>query len=439
MLKKITTILLVLIVGLGFSSVDALAEGGRGGKTHPDRIDNKVTIVGEVVEVNQEGFQVLNSSGVIFTIDEPGALSYRWSPTGDASFQEIHVGMWVNIAYLKDAVLGWVPTQIVLIGDYVDPGGNETVQFSGVVSAVDRNDALFDVLVGQGQDLKAFQVDQETLFKGGLSQFGDLAANQQVTILAAPDPNGGLRAISIKSAVPQDAVDSQNDTTAASASSGTTSTTTTTTTTTTASSSSTTQNIEPKHTEGGHTSGEYSGEEGGNTNPNNTGDDGDYYAEIYNGNPKLNAVGRVTAVGPDSLTIQTSDGTPKTFSVDEKTLWNSYWAEQDSLAEVHVNYKVSVIYIEGDTYNGLQRAYRLAILNGGTAFNPHQQGWVQSVSADEMTIETNQGAVYTFEIESYTSVKGVSSVSDIAPGMKVFVYYKDMGTELCAVGIQVWP
>lgn len=297
-----------------------------------------------------------------------------------------------------------------------------TVQFEGSIAAVDPGDGMFDLILDESSnDLTAIFVNENTKFKGILTGLEDLNADMNLSIWAVSGSDGLWYAVSIIAESPKIVFENENSTST--------------------STSSSSLSVEPKHTDGEHGSGEYENNTSPKPNSGNTnnGDDGDYFSEIYTGKPKLNSVGRVTAVGSETLTIQTNDGTPRTFSVDDKTLWNSYWSEQDSLSEIGLNYKVSVIYIEGDTYLGLQRAYRLAILNGGTAFNPHQQGWVQSVSPNEMTIKTNQGAVYSFEIESYTNVKGVGSYSEIAPGMRVFVYYKDMGTELCAVGIQVWP
>jgi hypothetical protein len=249
-------------------------------------------------------------------------------------------------------------------------------RFEGSVSAVDRNDALFDLNL-VGSDLTAFHVDSLTEYQGSLSSFQDLSAEMSVSLMAVRGADGGWHVLSILSQSPV----SQPTT--------------------------------------GQT--ESSPEQ---ENVNST---------------KVNVGGRVTNVGADTLTIQTQGGTPITFAITAETIISSYIGGHDSLDDIQVNFTVAVIYFEDAMLNGLRVASRVVVANEGIAFNANAQGWVDSASASQLTMTTNQGTTYTFTVDGSTQVRGVGSASEIGPGMRVFVYYQDTGSGLLAKGIQVWP
>lgn len=256
------------------------------------------------------------------------------------------------------------------------PQSKQTTQFEGKVSAVDRNDKLFDLFMGES-GVTAFYIDANTSFEGDLSAFNSLGPDMQVTITAVQKEDGNWYVVSLTYSGPV----------------------------------------------------EKPGSSSSEEKPN----------EYYIGKNKLNVGGRVTTVGADTLTIQTKDGTPMTFGIGESTIISSYSGSHDSLDDIKVNFTVAVIYYEGDMLNGHRLAYRVVVSNEGIGFNPYQQGWVDSVSAGQFTITTNQGVSYTFMVNGSTQVKGVGSYAEIAAGMRAFVYFQDNGGTLVAKGIQVWP
>jgi hypothetical protein len=261
------------------------------------------------------------------------------------------------------------------------------IQFEGSVSAVDRNDSLFDLAL-VGSDLTAFLVDDRTEYLGSLGSFQDLSANMSVTLTAVQDAEGRWHVISILSETPVNQTGS-----------------------------------------GGHG--------GGNGGDHGESDSGPHDGDA--GSTKLNTGGRVTNVGADTLTIQTQGGTPMTFAITETTIISSHIGSHDSLDDIQVNFTVAVIYFEDEMVNGLRAAFRVVVANEGIAFNANAQGWVDSVGASTLTMTTNQGTSYTFTIDGSTQVRGVGSFSEIAAGMRVFVYYQDTGSGMLAKGIQVWP
>ena len=263
-----------------------------------------------------------------------------------------------------------------------DASVQKPTEFEGSVSAVDLNDGLFDVSV-VGSDLSAFTVDSDTVFEGGITSIEDLTSDMQVSIVATQEDSGSWRVISIINHTPVAMIS------------------------------------------------------GGETSPQSS--DGSHDGSEYTTAPKINVGGRVTAVGADTLTIQTQGGTPMTFAIGESTIFSSYLGTHDSLEDIKVNFTVSVIYYEDEYLNGLRLAYRVVVSNEGIAFNAHQQGWVTEVGASAFTITTNWGTVYTFSVDGSTQVKGVGSFAEITTGMRAFVYYQDLGGSLLAKGIQVWP
>jgi hypothetical protein len=275
--------------------------------------------------------------------------------------------------------------QPVVYLDQEAGSANQPTQFEGTVAAVDLNDGLFD-LSFDGSGVSAFHVNSETAFQG-VSDFRGLSANMQVSISAFQKADGSWQVVSIQ-----------------------------------------------KHgqAEGNPDNGDH-GDNGDPPPPN-----GDPIPEHPNAN-KVDVGGRVTSVGADTLTIQTQGGTPMTFAIGPETMINSHIGSHDSLDDIKVNFTVAVIYFDGDMLNGHRLAYRVVVANEGIAFNANQQGWVDSVGADQFTITTNFGASYTFMVDATTQVKGVGSFAELAAGMRAFVYYQDNGGTLLAKGIQVWP
>lgn len=271
---------------------------------------------------------------------------------------------------------GTVGQAVVIPAGAAAPAEPEQIQFEGPVSAVDLNDGLFDLDLG-GSGVTAFHVDSQTSFQGDLSGFKNLSADMKVSIVASRAEDGSWRVVSILNQSPLTSTESNGD-----------------------------QNV-PR-------------------------------PELI-GLQKYNVGGRVTSVGADSLTIQTQGGTPMTFAITEATMFNSYIGGHDGLEDIEVNFTVAVIYYEGQVVGSYPEAYRVVVSNEGVAFNPYQQGWVDSVGASSFTITTNWGATYTFTVNASTQVQGVGSFSEITVGMRAFVYYKDMGGSLLAKGIRVWP
>ena len=69
------------------------------------------------------------------------------------------------------------------------PQSKQTTQFEGKVSAVDRNDKLFDLYMGE-TGVTAFYIDANTSFEGDLSAFNSLGTDMQVTIQAVQKADG---------------------------------------------------------------------------------------------------------------------------------------------------------------------------------------------------------------------------------------------------------
>ena len=266
------------------------------------------------------------------------------------------------------------------------PEAEQSTQFEGTIAALDSDDKMFDLSI-EGSGVTAFYVSPQTSFEGDLSSFGDLSADMQVSVSAVQNADGKWQVVSLayEGAVEDQAPNGDE------------------------------QVPEPE--------------------PNGDGEPKQDHLNMY----KMNVGGRVTSVGADTLTIQTKDNQPMTFAIGESTLFNSHIGSHDSLDDIKVNFTVAVIYFEGEMLNGHRLAYRVVVANEGIAFNPYQQGWVDSVGADQFTITTNQGATYTFMVDASTQVKGVGSFAEMAAGMRAFVYYQDMGGTLLAKGIQVWP
>jgi len=382
MLKRITFGLLILFVGLSLVGGEVSASDQVGPKALTDHT-NKVAIVGEVVDATADGFQVLSLQGELFDVEHSDGLKIRWRPMGEASFEDVSVGGWVIVSFLNSPGMESMPSQIILLGEDFDPASFKAFRFEGTVAAVDLQDGLFDLLVDA--DMKGFFVDHRTRFLGDLTSLEDLTEEMLLSVLAFEEDDGTWRALSILNDTSMD--DSEEE-------------------------------IEEP------TDGESNGEEPKPENPFGK---------------KIDVGGRVTAIGADSLTIQTKGGTPMTFAVGPDTIFNSQVGSHSGLGDLQVNFLVVVVYYEDAMLNGLREAYRVVVANEGIGFNLNKQGWVDSVSADQFTMTTNQGDSYTFMVNGSTGVKGVGSFSEIAAGMRVFVYYADNGGSLVAKGIQVWP
>jgi hypothetical protein len=132
------------------------------------------------------------------------------------------------------------------------------------------------------------------------------------------------------------------------------------------------------------------------------------------------AVGKVTSIGTNSLTIHNRNG-DMTFAVTSDTRFESQSGDVHSLDDLEVGQGVLVIYNAKDSS---QTALAIVV---GSGEGQRVIGTVQSAGGSHLTIQTNGGEKMSFAVDGKTVIKSrdgsVIELNDLKNGTKVIVAY----------------
>lgn len=177
MLKKIILSALIAVLAVGSVSGLALAaapesEGAR---------KNPRFLYGEVISVDEEGFQVMSQQGeeISFRVNE--GTRYR-----NGSFADIQPGVKVAVASRGEE---YVAKVVAILPPDFEPGGNFAIRARGEVTAVDPGAGKFRIQEPDGKVLTFF-VDEKTRYGGQLEDLSDMQVGWKAAVAARETEEG---------------------------------------------------------------------------------------------------------------------------------------------------------------------------------------------------------------------------------------------------------
>ncbi len=340
------------------ATVGAFAATSNEGTPPPDPIARPARHIGQVTAVGDNTFtlKLLDGKTVQIAVDDD--TRFRKAGGGEASFADITVGRWVAGAVKppQEGEEGVLHARVVIIlPEDFDPARLKNIhRYPGKVSTV-GNDSL-TIQTRDGQSL-TFAVTDQTRFRsrdGAVKGLDDLKPEMPVLVIAKDD-NGQLTALAILAGEP------------------------------------------------------------------------DRRGERH--------IGKVTAVGNDSLTIQTRDGQSLTFAVTDQTRFRSRDGAVKGLDDLKPEMPVLVIAKDD---NGQLTA--LAVFAGEPERRGERHiGKVTAVGNDSLTIQTRDGQSLTFAVTDQTRFRSrdgaVKGLDDLKPEMPVLVIAKDDNGQLTALAV----
>jgi hypothetical protein len=177
MLKKIILSALIAVLAVGSVSGLALAaapesEGAR---------KNPRFLYGEVISVDEEGFQVMSQQGEEISFRVNGGTRYR-----NGSFADIQPGVKVAVASRGE---GHVAKVVAILPPDFEPGGNFAIRARGEVTAVDPGAGKFRIQEPDGKALTFF-VDEKTRYGGQLEDLSDMQVGWKAAVAARETEEG---------------------------------------------------------------------------------------------------------------------------------------------------------------------------------------------------------------------------------------------------------
>ncbi len=328
----IAVLFAILMSGVALASDDA--PQGRG-----------QNIYGEVIAIADDSFTIKNQNGDLFTYFVDAATNYRSFEVEEPGFTDLAIGG--KIAVIAPGSAEEYPTArlVILLPDDFDPSQWVGVRGRGDVIAIDHAANTFVIQTNSGEE-QTYSVDDTTRFFGQLSSLDELQIGTSVGVGGVETDDGGSLARLVIG------LEVQNVTLHA----GTIS--------------------EVNPTDGTFTLGTRQGEAwtiavDENTNFNsrageiesvddllpdmvamvygNSQDDGIFLAaRVVAGNAEdlpnydVKALGQITDVGADTLSLQSRNGEELTFLVDEETKFRSRESEVSGLSDLEAGASVLV-------------------------------------------------------------------------------------------------
>lgn len=205
MRKKISLAVLITILAALTGATLVSAEGQLGQKQSPDFLPNRRGLIGQVVQIGTNSFEVESPNGQthqVEVIPETIFRSRQDGQEGEASFSDLEIGIWVAVFMQKIDPEDQSARLVVLLPDDFDPSNLRIKRFLGEVDKLNPGQETFEILTRNG-DTITLQVDERTRFGGGIDSFDDLEKEMVVAVAAVRQEDQTLLA-KIVAAKPED-------------------------------------------------------------------------------------------------------------------------------------------------------------------------------------------------------------------------------------------
>jgi len=189
MKKKIfSSVLLVLLVSLlvggvahaQTEEVNARPRGGRRG-------------IGQITAIGSDQFTIQSRNNVLHTIFVDEVTRYRNYEGAELEYGDLQVGDWVAGIIRHDPEQGPIARLVMVLPDDYDPNQRLGVYARGHITVVNLENSTFTLHAKTGNDL-TFSINNNTVFKGGITNFEDMQVGMEAGIAAVKQDDGSLLA-----------------------------------------------------------------------------------------------------------------------------------------------------------------------------------------------------------------------------------------------------
>ena len=351
--------LIALALAFAFS-LTALAAPATDTGTPPTQPHRRARVA-QVTAVDANAFTVTTPNGKTVTVQVDEQTAYRLAGGGAASFADIQVGRWVTGRFERTDQEGVLHARVVVIlPEDFDPGQwKDARRYMGKITAV--GDSALTLQTRDGQTLP-FAVTADTKFRsrdGSVNGLGDLQPGMGAIVIARKQDDGSLLALGIGA------------------------------------------------------------------------------GKIRSERPS-HYMGKITAVGDSTLTIQTRDGQTFTFAVTANTKFRSRDGSVNGLDDLQPGMGAIIIARKQD--DGSLLALGIGAGKIRSERPSRYMGKITAVGDSTLTIQTRDGQTFTFAVTANTKFRSrdgsVNGLDDLQPGMPVLVIARQQEDgSLTALGI----
>ncbi len=186
MTKKIPIPLLIaLLCALFVSGVALAAEDAPQGRVQ--------TVYGEIIAITDDSFTLQSQSGDLFTYFVDKTTNYRSSDVEEPNFSDLFVGGKISVFAPGNAEEYPTARLVIMLPEDFDPSEWAGARARGQVIEVNPDAGSFVVQTNSGEE-QAFSVDDTTRFFGQLASLSDVQVGWSVGVGAVENDDGGLLA-----------------------------------------------------------------------------------------------------------------------------------------------------------------------------------------------------------------------------------------------------
>jgi hypothetical protein len=174
----------VSVIGIAAAQSDTPSEG--------DKPDRPRAALGQVTSIRDSFFTMMVRNNEV-TIQVTDETVFKNRDGSAASFSDLEIDRWVAVAGKRNEDGTGVARHVVLLPEDFDPSDLNIVKLAGEVDKINNGQDTFTIITRGGESV-TLNVDDNTRWKGALSELKDLEKGMKVGVVARKLEDGSLLA-----------------------------------------------------------------------------------------------------------------------------------------------------------------------------------------------------------------------------------------------------
>jgi hypothetical protein len=192
MFKKISLALITALLITGSLSGVAAAQSDTPPAADGDKTGKSRAAIGQITSIGDSSFtlQVKDNEVTILVTDD---TVFKNQDGTEASFGDLEIDRWVAGRAARNDDDALVARQVILLPEDFDPANINLIKLGGEVDKINNGQNTFTIITKDGESV-TLNVDENTRWKGPLSELKDLEKGMKVGLAAKEQADGSLLA-----------------------------------------------------------------------------------------------------------------------------------------------------------------------------------------------------------------------------------------------------